>query len=146
MKDFRKMIEKKCFGNQKKFAEMIGFAPQVISNIVSGRRSKPSYDVLRSVLSSFVDVNAEWLLTGKGSMLKSEQPQPPVGSVNDKYVAMLEDQLKDKEKINALQEEKIAKLEAEIQTLKSVQGTTVNQFNQPSQNKPITQPLTQSAR
>ncbi|CEN32713.1 hypothetical protein CCAN12_120001 [Capnocytophaga canimorsus] len=60
-----------------------------------------------------------------------------MGSVNDKYVAMLEDQLKDKEKINALQEEKIAKLEAEIQTLKSVQGTTVNQFNQPSQTNQL---------
>ncbi|MDT9498740.1 hypothetical protein [Capnocytophaga canimorsus] len=79
-------------------------------------------------------------------MFKNEQKQLLVGPANDKYVAMLEDQLKDKEKINALQEEKIAKLEAEIQTLKSVQGTTVNQFNQPNQNKPLTQPLTQSTR
>ncbi len=67
------IIENKTKSNKKKFAEIIGFAPQVISNIVSGRKSKPSYDVLNAILSSFDDVSAEWLLTGEGSMLKSEE-------------------------------------------------------------------------
>src|SRR5690625_4027494 len=64
------LIEYKSGNNQKKFAESIGFAPQVISNIVSGRKSKPSYDVLNAIITSFVDINSEWLLTGEGSMLK----------------------------------------------------------------------------
>ncbi|MDY3547321.1 S24 family peptidase [Riemerella anatipestifer] len=59
-------------GNQKKFAEFIGVAPQVISNIVSGRKSKPSYDVINSILSSFVDLDASWLITGNGSRLKND--------------------------------------------------------------------------
>src|SRR5690625_1024933 len=64
------LIEYKSGNNQKKFAESIGFAPQVISNIVSGRKSKPSYDVLNSIITSFVDINSEWLLNGEGFMLK----------------------------------------------------------------------------
>ncbi|MGP2571456.1 helix-turn-helix domain-containing protein [Ornithobacterium rhinotracheale] len=66
------LIENQVNGNQKKFAEKINFAPQVIYNIVSGRKSKPSFDVLNAILSSFVYINAEWLLTGKGEMLKTE--------------------------------------------------------------------------
>lgn len=64
------LIDFKANKNQKKFAEMIDFAPQVISNIVSGRKSKPSFDVLNAISSTFVDINNEWLLTGKGEMLK----------------------------------------------------------------------------
>lgn len=66
------LIDFKANKNQKKFAEMIDFAPQVISNIVSGRKSKPSFDVLNAISSSFVDINPEWLLTGEGEMLKSD--------------------------------------------------------------------------
>lgn len=66
------IIEIKADGNQKKFAETIGVMPQVINNIVSGRKSKPSFDVLKSIISTYVDLNPEWLLTGKGSMLKQK--------------------------------------------------------------------------
>lgn len=66
------IIDNQVNGNQKKFSELIGFAPQVISNIVSGRRSKPSFDVLNAISSSFVDIDSHWLLTGNGSMLKNK--------------------------------------------------------------------------
>ncbi|ATA89945.1 hypothetical protein CGC58_09550 [Capnocytophaga stomatis] len=97
-------------------------------------------DFLDKILSEIPEINAEWLLTGNGSMLKNEQNQPSAGPVNDKYVAMLEKNNASLEKINALQEEKIAKLEAEIQALKSAQSVAVNQFNQPSQAKSLVQP------
>lgn len=70
------LIDFKANKNQKKFAEMIDFAPQVISNIVSGRKSKPSFDVLNAISSTFVDINNEWLLTGKGEMLKEKSNLP----------------------------------------------------------------------
>lgn len=76
------IIESQCGNNKKKFAETIGFAPQVVSNIVSGRKSKPSYDVINAILSSFVYINAEWLLMGKGEIRKTaltevkEDPAP----------------------------------------------------------------------
>lgn len=64
------IIDSQLDGNQKKFAEKIGFAPQVIYNIISGRKSKPSFDVLLAIASSFDDMSIDWLLTGKGEMLK----------------------------------------------------------------------------
>ncbi|WP_180312698.1 helix-turn-helix domain-containing protein [Capnocytophaga canimorsus] len=131
--------------NEKEIAEILGYTKSSFSQILNGK--VPISDkFVEKILQLDKNINKVWILTGEESMFKNEQKQLLVGPANDKYVAMLEDQLKDKEKINALQEEKIAKLEAEIQTLKSVQGTTVNQFNQPNQNKPLTQPLTQSTR
>nr|WP_264846782.1 helix-turn-helix transcriptional regulator [Capnocytophaga catalasegens] len=131
-------MENQCFGNQKKFAEMIGFAPQVISNIVSGRKSKPSFDVLNAVLSSFVDVNAEWLITGKGEMLKSEAKKEVVTPNNDKYVAMLEKNNALLEENKALLQAENERLKAEIQALKSSSPQSVRAI-QPSQP---TQPST----
>ena len=71
------LIENQLGGNKKKFAERIGFAPQVVFNIVSGRKSKPSFDVLEAIISSFDEISPEWLLTGKGAMLR-EQSAPEV--------------------------------------------------------------------
>ena len=66
------LIDSQYNGNKKKFAEKIGFAPQVVSNIVSGRKTKPSFDVLSAISSTIDDVNSEWLLTGEGEMLKKD--------------------------------------------------------------------------
>lgn len=103
------IIENQCNKNQKKFADLIGFSPQVIGNIVSGRKSKPSFDVLVAILSSFVDIDSEWLLTGKGEMLK--QPKGP---------AMVPQDPKDQYIID-LQKKHIAKLEEELAELKKAQ-------------------------
>ncbi|PKH50787.1 hypothetical protein CXF68_08850 [Tenacibaculum sp. Bg11-29] len=58
-------------GTRARFAKSIGFSAQVIANIVSGRKTKPSFDVLNAILSTNDDINASWLLTGKGKMLKT---------------------------------------------------------------------------
>lgn len=65
------IIENKANKNKKQFAEMINVAPQVIQNIVSGRRNKPSFDILNAIISTFDDVNSEWLITGNGEMFKN---------------------------------------------------------------------------
>lgn len=66
------LIENEYNNNQKKFAESIGYSAQVVSNIVSGRKTKPSYDVLNAILSSNDDISSDWLVRGKGSVLKKE--------------------------------------------------------------------------
>ncbi|WP_422092139.1 helix-turn-helix domain-containing protein [Tenacibaculum ovolyticum] len=58
-------------GTRARFAKSIGFSAQVIANIVSGRKTKPSFDVLNAILSTNDDINAYWLLTGKGEVLKT---------------------------------------------------------------------------
>lgn len=65
------IIENKANKNKKQFAEMISVAPQVIQNIVSGRRNKPSFDILNAIISTFDDINSEWLITGNGEMFKN---------------------------------------------------------------------------
>lgn len=49
------------------FSDIIGVKSTVVYNIIKGRRSKPSYDVLQKILLSYQAVNANWLLNGDGS-------------------------------------------------------------------------------
>ena len=115
------LIDNKTNKNKRKFAEMIGFAPQVISNIVSGRKSNPSYDVIYSILSTFDDINANWLLTGNGSMLKEVAPVQAdcTGKVEEleKYNKVLEENCQ-------LWREKAGTLEKELQALKKLKQDT----------------------
>lgn len=66
------IIDIQCEGKRNKFAEMIEFSPQVVYNIVSGRKSKPSFDVIHAIVSTFVDINPRWLITGEGDMYIEE--------------------------------------------------------------------------
>ncbi|GIM49450.1 helix-turn-helix domain-containing protein [Capnocytophaga stomatis] len=125
--------------NEKEIAEILGYTKSSFSQILNGK--VPISDkFVEKILQLDKNINKVWILTGKEYMFKNEQNELPTGPVNDKYVAMLEKNNASLEKINALQEEKIAKLEAEIQALKSAQSVAVNQFNQPSSTQPLIQP------
>lgn len=55
-------------GNKAAFAKAIGIAPTSITNYLGKQRaSKPSADLLEKIVNS-LDVDAMWLLTGKGEM------------------------------------------------------------------------------
>jgi hypothetical protein len=97
------LIDNQYGGNQKKFADSIGYAPQVVFNIVAGRKSSPSYDVLNAIISTNDTINTDWLLTGKGEMLKSDIK---ISKSNETEIEYLK-------KINELQEYKIKQLEEE---------------------------------
>lgn len=51
-----------------KFADAIGVQRSSISHILSGR-NKPSLELINKILEHFEQVNADWLLLGKGSMI-----------------------------------------------------------------------------
>lgn len=55
-----------------KFADNIGVQRSSISHILSGR-NKPSFDFIEKMLLAYPDLNAQWLITGKGNMF-SNQP------------------------------------------------------------------------
>jgi transcriptional regulator with XRE-family HTH domain len=57
-----------------KFADEIGVQRSGISHILSGR-NQPSYDFMVKTLSKFPDIDAEWLILGKGAMLKIKVEQ-----------------------------------------------------------------------
>jgi transcriptional regulator with XRE-family HTH domain len=56
--------------NPAKFAEKIGIQRSAISHVLSGR-NKPSYDFLLKIIENYPQIELEWLLTGKGNMMKS---------------------------------------------------------------------------
>lgn len=58
--------------NPSKFADEIGVQRSSISHILSGRNN-PSLDLIQKILLRFDYINAEWLITGKGEMFKSER-------------------------------------------------------------------------
>jgi len=55
-----------------KFADSIGVQRSSISHILSGR-NKPSFDFIEKMLIAYPELDAQWLITGKGNMY-SNQP------------------------------------------------------------------------
>ena len=54
------------------FARKIGVVDQTVRGIVVQKRNKPGFDMLVKILQTFDWLNAEWLITGKGEMIKQE--------------------------------------------------------------------------
>ncbi len=53
------------------FARRINIADQTVRAVCSLHRNKPGYDFLASIIHTFEWLNAEWLITGNGDMVKS---------------------------------------------------------------------------
>lgn len=61
-----------------KFADTIGIQRSAMSHIMSGR-NKPSLDVVQKILERFTYVDSDWLLTGKGEMVRANvSVEPPI--------------------------------------------------------------------
>lgn len=58
---------------QTQFADTLSVARGSVSNILSGR-NKPGYDFLESLLLHYPNLNLEWLMTGRGSMMRELSP------------------------------------------------------------------------
>ncbi|MGL4364597.1 MAG: helix-turn-helix domain-containing protein [Bacteroidales bacterium] len=58
------------------FAEKINVQRSSISHIISGR-NKPSYDFIEKILLTFPSVSAEWLLLGKGKIVRNDNSEAP---------------------------------------------------------------------
>ena len=54
------------------FADEIQVQRSSISHILSGR-NKPSLDFIMKILSTYPELNADWLIFGKGQMVKQEK-------------------------------------------------------------------------
>lgn len=73
------LIDHFANGSRKKFAEMIGVSPQVINRNfnLDPRSDEPKYPIVSTsiidkIIGNLKNLNTEWLLTGEGSMLKSD--------------------------------------------------------------------------
>lgn len=57
--------------NSSRLADKLGVQRSGISHIMAGR-NKPSFDFLTGLLRLFPEIDANWLLTGKGDMFKNQ--------------------------------------------------------------------------
>lgn len=57
-------------GKKAAFARKAGISPQGAQELLAGRRGEPSFKVLVKILESYPQVRIEWLVLGKGPMLK----------------------------------------------------------------------------
>lgn len=76
------------------------------------KESPLNSNAIENILSEIPDANPEWLLTGNGKMLRGEKKETPTLSPSEKQqledkIHLLENTIKDKEKIIKLQEEQL---------------------------------------
>lgn len=55
------------------FAEAVGAKPAATNNYLNGTK-EPSLEFVGRILSTYVDISAEWILRGVGSMFKEDKP------------------------------------------------------------------------
>ena len=67
MKERIEEILLKYLLSSAQFADMIGVQRSSISHILSGR-NKPSFDFIEKILIKYPEINADWLITGRGTL------------------------------------------------------------------------------
>lgn len=86
MKDRLESILQHYKLSSSKLAEMIDVQRSGISHILSGRNN-PSYDFLVSILHAFPEINANWLLTGSGNMIETDEELPLITEKDTNVIA-----------------------------------------------------------
>ena len=69
--------------NKNSFSKEIGTGSMTITNLVSLRKSKPGYDILRKIAERF-PINLNWLILGKGPMLLGDEDELERNDETDK--------------------------------------------------------------
>lgn len=103
--------------NASSFAKRVGVSVTVIQNLVGGRFSKPSFDVLEKIIDA-TGVNSDWLIIGKGEPFTESQSwltgeSPVYGIQNEllackKEVNLLNQRIADKDEVIGLLKAQIA--------------------------------------
>jgi plasmid maintenance system antidote protein VapI len=93
-------------------ADAIGVQRSNITHVLHGR-NKPSFQFITKMLETFPEINAKWLLTGKGDMLAGEEKTkqtdlfsqivPPVNIEPEKAVTPEKPGREEKESSNSVQ-------------------------------------------
>ena len=103
------------------FAKRIGVTQSVIASMFQ-RGTEPSAKVLTSILLTYEDVSAEWLLRGKGQMLLSEvTPDPNIEQMKRLVdtITTLQGIITEQTKTNQLLTEELKKAKGELTMLKN---------------------------
>ena len=90
----RKIADELFNGNISAFCRAVDVKQPTMNTILGERQSKPSYDVLSSIVNAeALNISAQWLLTGKGEMLKSSSPKEELTPItNERLLSIIESQ------------------------------------------------------
>ena len=86
---------------QVEFAKMIQVSRSTLSEIENGKNKNPSTSVIVNIRDAFNDINIEWLLTGKGEMIKADAED--THSVNIMQIMELIEVMNNKQKHEILE-------------------------------------------
>lgn len=103
------------------FAKKIGVTQSVIASMFQ-HGTEPSAKVLTSILLTYEDISAEWLLRGKGQMLLSEEtPDPNIERMERLVdtIATLQGTLNEYMRTNQLLTDELKKAKGELAMLKN---------------------------
>lgn len=65
------LIAKSKADKKKEFAEIMGWKPNYLSKLISGKQGVGLAPVVQ-ILDKFKDIDARWLLFGEGDMIRKE--------------------------------------------------------------------------
>jgi transcriptional regulator with XRE-family HTH domain len=101
MKDRIKIFREYKSLKQVEFAKMIQVSRSTLSEIENGKNKNPSTSVIVNIRDAFNDINIEWLLTGKGEMIKADSED--THSVNIMQIMELIEVMNNKQKHEILE-------------------------------------------
>lgn len=64
------LVDKFSKGNKSEFAKNVNTSEANIRNYISG--TQPKYDVLASIISTYIQVSPDWLMNGKGAIYRAQ--------------------------------------------------------------------------
>lgn len=69
----KQIVDELCNGNISELARIVDVRQPSLRDIVRGKLVKPGFDTLNKIIdNSTLNINADWLITGKGSMQKHD--------------------------------------------------------------------------
>jgi hypothetical protein len=117
------ILDKMFKGNVSEFARKSGIPQPTLNNIVGNRLSKPSADNLAKMIDSIELINIEWVLTGKGEMLKhvpeKEEVPTEAAVISDRVINLLLDRQDGLARENERLKNENKALKKEVSDLKS---------------------------
>jgi transcriptional regulator with XRE-family HTH domain len=70
--------------SRREFASRLGYASsEKINRLFRKDGAKPGFDIVADIANRFVNINVEWLITGRGEMLKGNIAEPEVEQEDD---------------------------------------------------------------
>ncbi len=83
------LVKNKVIKNISMFEKMCGLSSYYIRNICATDKGNPGVDVIAKIYTTFPSVNLEWLVLGKGGMLKNKDENAAINALRQNTIEFL---------------------------------------------------------